>query len=124
MRLVVFGEYDFTLVAKLFSDQLLHPNFLFYPEGDGFEKGLNARRRTRQISMQDAIKLDERLFVKGDKINSLDVNVSFAQAIIDRKFRKGGIVFLSGETFFLGRGDDPALPHQTGRAVVVKSGDP
>src|SRR6266480_4685612 len=117
---MVFGEYDFTLVAKLLSDQLLHPDLFFDPKGNGFEKGSNARRGACQVGVQDAIEFDERLFVKCDKINLVNPDSPLAQAIFDRKFRKGGIVFFAAETLFLSGGDDPAVPHQTRGAVMVK----
>src|SRR5882762_1906524 len=101
MRLMVFWEYDFATVVEFYSDPFLHPDFFLDPEGNGFEERLNARRSARQVSMQDAIKLDERLFVKGDKINLVNPDSPLAQAIFDRKFRKGGIMFLAGEALFL-----------------------
>ena len=56
-----------------------------------------------------AARISEMVFIKRDEIELRRVGeTGFAQAIIDRFSRKSGIVFLSGETFFLRGSNDPA----------------
>ena len=101
MRLVMFREKDPAIVVQLFTNEFFHPDFFFDPERNGLEKGLNACGRAREISMQNPVELDKRLFVKGDIINSIDRSTCFPQAIVGRVFGKRGVVLLAGEAFFL-----------------------
>ena len=71
--------------------------------------------------MQETIELQEGLFVESHVIDLLNANFTFAQAIFDSEFWKAGIMLLAGEPFLLGGGNDPAVAHEAGGAIVVKS---
>src|SRR5205814_5315092 len=80
-----------------------------------------AARRAANVAGKEPLEFQKGLFVERDEIELGGAGqVSLAQAVIDRVPRKAGVVFLSGETFFLGGGNDLAVPDQAGGAVMVK----
>src|ERR1700719_4656921 len=66
VRFVVLRENNFTIAAKFTPDQLLHPNPFPNPERDSHEKTFQAGRRIREITVQNAVEFEERLFVERD----------------------------------------------------------
>jgi hypothetical protein len=124
VRFVVFREDQFAIIMEFLANEFFHPDSFFDPEWDGFKERLNAGWNASQISMQDAVELEEGLFIKRDMIHLFNAQASFPKAISDRVFGKRGIVFLAGKAFFLRGGDDFAVSHQAGRAVMVERGNP
>jgi hypothetical protein len=43
--------------------------------------------------------------------------------VFDGMDRKAGVVLYAGKPFFLGCGEDLAVPDETGRTVVIKGGN-
>src|SRR6266511_4963849 len=52
MRLVMFGEYDRTVVIELFADQFLHPDLFLYPIWNRFEQLPKTELSPRKLCMQ------------------------------------------------------------------------
>ena len=121
VRFVVFRENNFAIAAEFTPDQLLHPDPFPDPERDGHEKTFQAERRIREITVQNAVELEERLFVERHKVEVADFEAAFSQAVLDCILRETGVVFLAREPFLLGGGDDFSVAHEAGCAVVIKS---
>src|SRR5262249_2948973 len=81
-------------------------------------------RRECQIGLEQALELEEGLVVENDVVHVLDRDAAGGEAIVDRPGGKIGIVPLARKPLFLGRGNDLAVAHQGGGAVVVEGGEP
>ena len=121
VRFVVFRENNFAIAAEFLPDQLLHPDPFPNPERDGHEKTFQAERRIREITVQNAVELEERLFVERHEVEVADFEAAFTQTVSDCILRKTGVVLLAREPFLLGGGDDFSVAHETRCAVVIKS---
>src|SRR5262249_33477860 len=119
----MFREKDVAIATELAPDQLLHPNPFPDPKRDCHQKALQAGRRVGEIAVQDAIELQERLFVERDIIEIADADAAFTKAIINGMLRETRVVFFARESFLLRGRNDSSIPYQTSRAVVIKSGD-
>src|SRR5437667_11037595 len=109
--------------GEFLANQFLPPNPLPNPQRNGPQKRLQPARGVGKITVQDAVKLEERLFVERDVVQVADFDSAFAQAVFDGLRREIRVVFLARETLLLRRRDDSAVPHQTRRAVVVERRD-
>ncbi len=114
---------DFAFVTKLLLDEFFHPYPLANPERDGHQERAPARRCIGQVTVQNPVKLQERLLIEGNKVQLASLDAAFAQTILHGVFGENRIMFFAGEAFLLRCGNDLAVAHQAGRAVVVKSGE-
>ena len=80
-------------------------------------------RGERQVGLQQALELDQRLVVEADVAEIAESDPAFAQAVAHRVDRESRIVLLPGEALLLGRRDDLAVAHEACRAVMVEGGD-
>ena len=120
MRFVVFGKENIAIAAELPPDQFFHPNAFPDPKRYRHQKTLQAGRRIRQVSVQNPVEFQERLFIERHTTELVHADASFAQAIPHRVLRKTRIMFFACESFLLRRRDDFAVAHQACRAVVIK----
>src|SRR5436305_4061923 len=120
---MMLRENERAFEVKLPANDVLDPDFLFHPDRDRFQKRAQTKRRASYVGGKKPIAFQKWLFVEGDEIQFLALgNSAFAQTVINRVPRKSGIVFLSGETFFLRRRDDDSIADETRGAVVIKRG--
>src|SRR6185369_10218873 len=123
MRLVVLREDNLAFVIELLTDDLLHPDFLFDPDWNRFEEGLQPEGCVGQIRMENSVELYERLFVKRHVVNILDSDISLPQTIRHGLCRKICIMLLAREPLLLRCRHNHPVSHQAGCAIVVKGRD-
>src|SRR5262249_40702708 len=82
-----------------------------------------ARGRVREVRLQDAVELLQRLVVEADVVEILDGDPGLLHAELRGEAREGGVVALAGEALLLRGGDDLAVLDQGGGAVVVERRD-
>ena len=70
------------LAGKPAADHAPHHQFLAQPHRHGHEKASNAARRKGQIRLQQALKLQHRLVVKGNEVELLRLDARLFQAIL------------------------------------------
>ena len=125
MRFVMFAEKHLAFVGvEAFPDVVGHPQTVAQPEREGHQVGAEPLRRTGDVGLEQAIELDQRLFVEPDQIEVAGLDARLAQAVVDGLGREGGVVLAAGETLLLGGGDNTAVLDQAGRRVVVVGGNP
>ncbi len=115
-------ELGIVHLQRLRQDRLLEQLFL-EPDRQRPSERLEALRRKGQIGLEQPLEFQEGLFVEDDIINAGKLAARFLQAPGKRVVRKAGIVFAAGEALLLRRRDDPSLPHQRHRTVVVEGRD-
>src|SRR5258706_906346 len=123
MSLVVLRKDDGAFEVQRLLQLRFHPDLLFDPNRDRFKEGVNAARRIGQIRVQQAIELDEGLFVERNETKFIRRDAAFAQTIVDGVPGKALVMFLACESFFLRRRDNHPIAHQARRAVVVVGRD-
>ena len=125
VRLVVGHEDVLALVRarEPLVELARHEELLLEPEGQAHQEQLEARRRVRDVGLEDAVELEERLVVEGDEVEVRSLDAGLLEAVVDRVLGERVVVLLARETLFLRGRDDPAVLHQAGRAVVVERRD-
>ena len=73
--------------------------------------------------MQDVVEFQERFFVEANAIQVLRPDSRVVETIGDGMVRKSGVVFLAGESFFLGGCDDLAVNDQRRGGIVIECRD-
>ena len=116
-------EKKFAIAAELAPDQFFHPNAFPDPKRYRHQKTFQAGRRIREITMQNPVEFQERLFVERHILELLHVDAAFAEAIHHCVLRKTRIMLFARESFLLRRCYDFSVAHQACRAVMIKSGE-
>ncbi len=124
---VVLGELDgpgaVAAGAEGLVDLVGHPALVLEPGGDGLEEGAEAFGRDLGIGGEEAGELGDGLVVEHHQIEIARADLALTQAVGSGVDRDAGVVLLAGEALFLGGGDDLAVAHQAGAAVVVEGAD-
>ena len=97
---------------------------LLEPEREAHQEQAEARRGVRDVRLEQPVELEQGLVVEGDEVEILGAQPGLGQAEIHGVLREAVIVLLAREALLLHRGDDLAVAHQAGRAVVIKGRDP
>ena len=105
------------------TDHPPHVQLVFEPQRNRQAKALESHRRIGQVGFQKSLELCKRFVVKGDVIDLGWRQIRFLKTVGDSLARKGRVMFDAREPFFLSSGRDPAVHHQSGRAVMIKCGD-
>src|SRR5262249_19328487 len=122
MRFVVFRKKNFATATEFASDQFFNPNAFPDPKRYRHQKASQTDWRIREISVQNPVEFQERLFVERHIVELIDVDAAFAEAISHGLLRKTRVVLFSCESFLLGCRDDFSFAHQACRTVVIKRG--
>ena len=104
------------------KDVLLE-QLVLHPHGQRLAKGRESARRERQIRLEQALELQERLVVEGDMVEIAGRQAGFLEAVAHGVLGKTIVVLLARETLFLRGRDDLAVHHEGGGRVVVVRGD-
>jgi hypothetical protein len=130
VRLVVGGEVDGRRLGdaagfERLGDARRDPELLLEPERHRLDEGGEAARRHRQVGLEDAVELEQRLVVEDDPVQAATVAADppRLQAVAHRAGRETGVVLEPRETLLLRRRDDAAVLDQAGGRVVVVAGD-
>ena len=124
MRLVVLGvEQQPLVVAERFAELAVGEELLLHPERASHEEGAEAARCDGEIRLEDALELEQRLVVEPDVMQVTCGDPSSPQAVLDGPRREARIALDPREPLFLRGGDDLAVGHETGGAVVIVSGN-
>src|SRR5262245_49812892 len=101
VRLVMLAEENLAGVrVEMITKVVRHQEFFAKPQWHGHQERPQTLWGARDVGFQQAIKLDEWLFVKADEIELVHGDAGFTQAILNRSRWKPRIVLLSGEPFF------------------------
>lgn len=111
----ILGEFLEFLGQQILLEQL----FLQPHRNGGLERG-KAPGRERHIGFEQALELQERLVVEDDEVDVVQAAAGLGQAILDGQPGKTRVVFLAGEAFFLGGGNDAAILDQRGGTVMIE----
>ncbi len=132
MALVMLGEQQAALdlfgveavglgqLLELLAQQALLEQLLLEPHRHRHAERGEALGRERQIGLEQALELEERLVVERDVIDFVEADAGLAQAVRDRAAGKAGIMLLAAEALLLRRGDDLAVLDQRRCAVVIE----
>ena len=123
---MVLEEHETAVVlpAEALAKLSRRVEFLLEPEGEPHEEELEPRGRVRDVGLEQALELQERLVVEDDQVEVAFPDACFLEAVVDRVLREAIVVLLPRETLFLRGSDDFAIAHQCGGAVVIIRGDP
>src|SRR5262245_40285156 len=113
------GELSQFVTQKLLLEQLLAQ-----PQRDRHAERSKAGRRERQIGLQQAFELEERLVIEHDIVDVVQSGSCGLQAVAERVMREAGIVLLAREALLLGGRDDAAVLDEGGCAVVIECREP
>ena len=125
VRLVVLGEEDLPGLADAALLQRVldlgrDPQLLAQPEGHGHDVRAQPLGDDREIGLEDAVELEQRLVVEDDPVELPLAHAPLRQAVADGVEGELVVMLLAGEPLFLGGGDDaPAVDQAGGRIVVV-----
>src|SRR5262245_11672689 len=111
-------------LPQFVAQKLLLEQLLAQPQRDRHAERSKAGRREREISLQQAFELEERLVVEHGVVDVVQSGSRGFQTIAERMVREAGIVLLAREALLLGGRDDAAVLDQGGRAVVVERREP
>src|SRR5262245_65278783 len=130
MTLVMFREQELFFpvgmpreLSQFVAQKLLLEQLLAQPQRDRHAERSKAGRRERQIGLQQAFELKERLVVEHDIVDVVQSSSRGLQTIAERMMREAGIVLLAREALLLGRRDDATILDEGGRAIVVECGE-
>src|SRR5262249_14712081 len=120
MRLVVLAEEHFAFVAlEMVADVIGHPELVGEPQRQGHQVRLQPARCTRDVRLEQALELDQRLLVETDQVQSSGRNAGLAEAVTHGNLGKPSVVLLSGEPLLLSGRDDATVFDKTGGRVVI-----
>src|SRR5579872_7577915 len=116
MREMMVDNLDRSVIARH------HPNFRLRPRPQGVALNCRApllRHARKHPHPYLPPELQAGIFVKRDAVDIGNRKAGAVQAIAERGSRKRLVVLYSGEPFFLHRGDNAAVLHETAGRVVV-----
>jgi len=116
---MVLGEKDVSRVTALLGDVVAHPKLLAQPQRHRLQERAKARWSEIKIGLKQTLERLKRFVVVGDVIELRALDASFTQAIGNGIGGEAIVVLLAAEALFLGSGNDFAVPHQTGRRIVI-----
>src|SRR5262249_48808116 len=90
---------------------------------NGHRERPQAAWREREIGLEQALELEERLVVEDNVVDLIQRHAGLAQTVLDRVRREARGVLLARESLFLSRRRDTAVLDQRGRAVVIEGRD-
>lgn len=128
MGKVVFGEEQFHLERiaggverfQRVADEFLKEEFFLYPDRDEREELGEPFRREGVVGLEQALELQERLVVEDHGVEFRHRHPGVGEAEFGRFEGKVGVLFDTGEAFFLRGGDDATVGNEGGGGVVVK----
>ncbi len=83
-------------------------------------KGLKPAWREAQVSFQQSLKFEERLFVENYVVQLVGPDSPFSKTVSYRLLREARIVLFAATAFLLGCGYDSAVFDQRRRAVMLE----
>jgi hypothetical protein len=93
------------------------------PERSGEQEGAQAPGCQREVGLQYALELEQRLVVESDYPDLVHADAGCLKAIRHGIVWELRIALAPGEALLLGGGHHLAVPQQAGGAIVVVSGD-
>lgn len=112
-----------TEIRELALERSLQVQLFFEPYRQRGCKRPETLRGIRQIGLEQALELHERLVVEHDVAQIANSAARFRQALFDCGARETRVVLAAREALFLGRGDDLPIAQERCGAVVILGGD-
>ncbi len=110
-------------LRQLVQDQALEHQLLLDPDGHGREEGPEATRGEGVIGLEQALELEEGLVVEDDRVQLIEGEPGFLEAVGERVAGERRVVALPREPLFLGRCHDLAIVKNRGCRIVVEGRD-
>src|SRR5262245_45990053 len=107
-------------LSQFVTQKRLLEQLLAQPQRDRHAERPKAGRRDREIGLQQAFELEERLVVEHDVVDVVQSGSRGLQTVAERMMREAGVVLLAREALLLGGRDDAAMLDEGGRAVVIE----
>src|SRR5450759_3872665 len=123
MRLMMFGEKNFTFIVGVLRSLFSYPEFLPKPKRHRHKKGADTLRSIVQICLKEPFKFQQRLIIKGNQVNFFTLDACLLETEIHRFSRETMIVFFSREALFLCGCQNFAAFGEAGCRIVVVSRD-
>jgi hypothetical protein len=123
VSLVVLGVQQLSRVSpEAGTNFALGVEALPHPQWSGMAEGAQSPRGDFEISLDEPLELQQRLFVEDDGVELRCRDASLGKAVPGRLTRKSFLSLHAGKTLFLGRRHDPFAGEQARRAVVIEGG--
>src|ERR1019366_4771635 len=125
VALVVVREDEsrFARDVEALAQRPSHVKLILQPQRYREAEAPEAGGRVSKISLQQPVKLRQRLVIEGDAVQILRLESSLGEAVGDGVGGKAGVMLLAREPFLLGRRNNIPLHDQRRGAVVVECGD-
>ena len=122
MRLMMIGKAELSakLLPQFGSNPLGQAQFMRAPQRQGPAERRKATWGKRQIRLQETLKLDEWLLVKGNIIQVRHVDPSLVQTIGDRLARESRIALQACKALLLGGSHNLTVLEKGGRRVMIE----
>jgi hypothetical protein len=105
------------------AQHALLEQLLAQPDRHGEPERAEAARRERQVGLEQALELEERLLVEDDVVDPAEVGAARLEAVAHGALGEAGVVLPAGEALLLRRRGDLAVGDEGGGAVVVERRD-
>ncbi len=100
-----------------------HVQLILQPQRHRKTEAPETRGRIGQVSLQQPVKLSQRLVIESDAVQILRLESGLGEAIGGGVGGKAGVMLLAREPFLLGRRDNIPIHDQRRGAVVIECGD-
>jgi len=122
VKLVVFEEDGppWVSVVQPAIQFVWHPQFLTQPTRHGCAERVQPPRGNRQVCFQQTVELQQRFLMKRHEIQVRRPDAASGEAVLDGVLWETGILFPSGEPFFLGGRADAAILHERRSTIVIE----
>ncbi len=124
VRLVMLRKEDLPLVPRQSpADQVFHPELLLQPQRHRLVERRQAPGRELEVGLEEALELQPRLVVEGDRVELGGRDAPLPEAVVDCRAGEAVIVLLAREALLLGRADDGPTVDQARGGVVIERGE-
>ena len=123
VRFMMLGEKKQAIVLQSFPDQRGHPELLFEPQWHCHEERTEPAGSGGKVRFEDAFELQQRFVIEDHSSKIRCSDATLLEAVGDGLCGEIEIVLLAGKALFLCRGNDPAIGHQGGGRVMIKTGN-
>ena len=109
--------------GEVAADGAAQVEFFLEPGGEDVAEGDPAFGGNAEVRFQEPGEFSDRFIVKNDGIQLIGGKIGVLEAPLDGMDGEAWVVFLAGESFFLGGGEDRTALDQGRCCVMVEGGD-
>ena len=108
---------------ELFAQLRLQQQLFLDPDRHRGNERAQPARGGREVGLEQALELEERLVVEHDRIEAGEVGGAGREAVADRRRREARVVAPAREALLLRRRDQPPVDDQGRRGIVIVCGN-